>query len=125
MDAALGDLRLRVPGFQLHVHQGIAGDSLVRKSRVAQVVEGPERLGDPGTYERRPNRRNSRRGSPQAVNMLALAHLNERGEIGECHSRAGLVVDGGHATGDPLVHEKHIGAAVDIGKRCGDRHLAA
>src|SRR5947209_9999089 len=54
-----------------------------------------------------------------------LASLDERGKLGECHSRAGLVVGGRHLAWDPVVHDDNLGAAGCIGESGGDRHLAA
>ena len=52
-------------------------------------------------------------------------HLDEPGEVGQCHPGAGLVVGGGHAVGNPFVHDQDVSAAVGIGERGRDRHGAA
>jgi hypothetical protein len=54
-----------------------------------------------------------------------LARLDEIREFGERHSPAGLVVGDGYAPRQTVVHGEDIGAAVRLGERDRDRHLAA
>jgi hypothetical protein len=48
VDVSLGDRGLGVAGFHLDVGEGVAGGGFVGEGGVAEVVEGPERLRDPG-----------------------------------------------------------------------------
>src|SRR5205085_8888524 len=50
--------------------------------------------------------------------------LDECGEVVQGHPRAELVVGGGDAIGDSLVHDDYVGPAVRVYERRLDRHLA-
>ena len=52
MDVPLGDRALRVPGLELDVRLRVPRRRLVGERRVAEVMEGAERLRDPGALER-------------------------------------------------------------------------
>ena len=50
--------------------------------------------------------------------------LDKRGELGERHSPANLVVGGRDAGWQVLMHSDEVGATICLDQRVGDRHLA-
>ena len=57
--------------------------------------------------------------------FLALACLDEPGEICQCHPRTRLIIGDRHYIGNSFVHDEDLGATGCFSERRRHRHLAA
>ena len=108
MDVLLGHRALGMSRPQLHVHLGIPGGRLVRKRRVAQVVEWPEGPVDPGAPERRAE---VLPGEPARIQRPARVRVTED-EIVVARVRGGL----------PVLREQLLGSAPELDEPEGHRN---